>query len=151
MGRGYLLDVDPALGREHEERLLHAAIERQREVVLPLDVRGELDPEPPDDVAADVHAEDRFRMYLGLVGSGGELDAAGLAAPAGQHLGLDDDRSTELLGRLSRLGRRLGDAPIGDGDAEAAEELLALMLVEVHRAASLRVCSRSSTGIQAAD
>ena len=135
LGGGDLLDVDPALGREHEERLLHASIERQRQVVLALDVRGLLDPEPADDVAADVHAEDRLRVALGLLRSRGELDAAGLAAPAGQHLRLDDDLAAELLGRLPRLGRRLGDAPLRDGDAEAAEELLALVLVEVHRAA----------------
>ena len=62
LGRCHFLDVDPALRREHEQRLLHAAIERQRQVVLALDVRGLLDPEPADDVAADVHAEDRLRV-----------------------------------------------------------------------------------------
>ena len=53
-----LLDVDPALRREHEQRLLRAAVERDREVVLLRDVRRLLDPEPADDVAADVEAED---------------------------------------------------------------------------------------------
>ncbi len=33
-GPGNLLDLDPALAREHEERLLRAAVERDREVVL---------------------------------------------------------------------------------------------------------------------
>jgi hypothetical protein len=32
--RRHLLDVDAALGREHEERLLRAAVEGHREVVL---------------------------------------------------------------------------------------------------------------------
>ena len=85
-------------------------------------------------MAADVHSEDRLRVALGLFRSGGELDAAGLAAPAGQHLRLDDDLTAELLGRLPRLGRRRGYAPFRDRNAEAAEELLALVLVEVHRA-----------------
>ena len=62
-------------------------------------------------MAADVHPEDGLRVALGLFWSGGELDAAGLAAAAGQHLGLDDDLTTELLGRLPRLGRRRGYAP----------------------------------------
>ena len=134
VGRCDFLDVDPALRREHEERLFRAAVERQREVVLPLDVGGLLDPDPADDVAADVHAEDRFRVSLGLVRSGGELDAAGLAAAARKHLRLDDDLPAELIGGLPRLGGRRGDATLGDRNAEAAEELFALMLVEVHRA-----------------
>ena len=129
-----LLDVDPALGREHEERLLHTTVEGQRQVVLALDVGRLLDPEPADDVAADVHAEDRFAWSSASSGVAGELDAAGLAAPARQHLRLDDDLAAELLGRLPRLRRRLRDTSLGDRDAEAAEELLALMLVEVHRA-----------------
>ena len=57
-----------------------------------------LDPERADDVAADVHAEDvpGVLAHLGLVV--GELDAAGLAAPADQDLGLDHDRVADLVG-----------------------------------------------------
>src|SRR5206468_3792959 len=51
---GDLLDLDAALRREHEERLLHAAIERDREVVLLRDVGGLLDPKLVDDMAVDV-------------------------------------------------------------------------------------------------
>ena len=61
-----LLDVDPALRREHEERLLRAAVERDREVVLLRDVGGALDPERADDVAADVEPEDLPRLLLGV-------------------------------------------------------------------------------------
>ena len=64
---GDLLDVDPALGREHVERLLRAAVEGQREVVLLRDLRRLLDPEPADDVAADVEPEDLAGALLGLV------------------------------------------------------------------------------------
>ena len=38
--RGDLLDLDAALRREHEQRLLRAAVERDREVVLLRDVGG---------------------------------------------------------------------------------------------------------------
>ena len=55
---GQLLDVDPALGREHKQRLLLAAVEGDREVVLLRDVGRSLDPQPADDVAADVEPED---------------------------------------------------------------------------------------------
>ena len=51
-----LLDLDAALRREHEERLLRAAVERDREVVLLRDVGRLLDPELVDDVAVDVEA-----------------------------------------------------------------------------------------------
>ena len=72
-------------------------------------------------------------LLLGVRRIVGELHAARLAAAAGQHLRLDDDRAAELLGGLPRLLRRRREAPVGDGDAELLEELLALVLVEVHR------------------
>ena len=50
-------------------------------------------------MAADVEAEDLARLLLGVRRVVGELDAAGLAAAAGQHLRLDDDGAAELLGR----------------------------------------------------
>ena len=49
----------------------------------------------------------RVLARLALVG--GELDAAGLAAPADQHLRLDDDRIADLVGRRDGvLDRRDG-------------------------------------------
>ena len=132
-----LLDVDAALGREHVERLLRAAVERDREVVLLRDLGRLLDPEPADDVAADVEPEDVARLRLGVVRLVGELDAARLAAAAGQHLRLDDDLAAELLGGRARLLGRRREPPVGDRDPEAAEELLALVLVEIHGRASL--------------
>ena len=56
-----LLDLDPAVGREHEERLPGPAVERHREVVLARDLGGRLDPEPLDAVPADVETEDLAR------------------------------------------------------------------------------------------
>ena len=88
-------------------------------------------------MAVDVEAEDVARLRLGVGRIVGELDAAGLAAPAGQHLRLDDDGAAELLGRLARLLGSRGEAPFGDGDPDPAEEILALVLVEVHRRRTL--------------
>ena len=102
---GDLLDVDAALRREHEEGLLLAAVEREREVVLARDVGCLLDPQPAHDVSLDVHAEDRRRVCLGLVGRSGELDPTGFAATARQHLRLDDDVAAELFRRRRRLTR----------------------------------------------
>ena len=74
----------------------------------------------------------------GLVGRRRQLDAAGLAAAADQHLRLDDDGAADLGGRRPRLLGRERDAPVGDGDAEAREELLALVLVEIHASEASR-------------
>ena len=85
-------------------------------------------------MAADVETEDLARALGGLLGRRRQLDAAGLAAPAGEHLRLDDDGAAELgCGRL-RLAGRERDAPLRDGDAEAREQLLPLVLVEIHLA-----------------
>ena len=95
---GNRLDLDAALRAQHPEVLLRAAIERERRVVLLGDVGRVLDPDPLHDVALDVHAEDVAGVGANLVGVLGELDAAGLAAPADLHLRLDDDRIAGGLG-----------------------------------------------------
>ena len=96
---GDLFDVHAALDAEHHQRLLGRAVEQHRGVVLGGDVRGVLDPQRAHACALDVHPEDVAGVLarLGLVG--GELHAAGLAAPADQHLRLDDDRVADLVGR----------------------------------------------------
>jgi hypothetical protein len=133
---GDLLDVDAALRREHEERLLLAAVERDREVVLAFDVGGLLDPDAVNDVPADVHAEDVAGAGLGVVRALGELDPAGLPAAAGEHLRLHDDLAAELLRGRARLLRSGREPPLGDGDSEARKELLPLILVEIHPGAA---------------
>ena len=129
---GDLLDLDAALGGEHEERLLEATVEGDGEVVLGRDLGRALDPELAHDVSVDVEPEDRFGLALSVFRAVRELDAAGLPSAACQHLRLDDDLAAELLGGGARLGRRGGEPTLGDRDAEAAEELLALVLVEIH-------------------
>src|SRR5439155_11575378 len=129
---GDLLDLDATLRREHEERLLCAAVERDREVVLLRYVGCLLDPEPADDMPTDVEAEDLARLLLGVGGGLGELDAAGLATAAGEDLRLDDHRPAERGRSGAGLFRRHGEAAFGDGDADAAEELLALVFVQMH-------------------
>ena len=127
-----LFDLDTALRREHEERLLRASVERDREVVLLRDVGGLLDPELADDMAVDVEAEDPARLLLGVGRIVGELHAAGLAAAAGQDLGLDDDRAADRRRRSAGLFGRDREPSLGDRNADASEELFALILVEIH-------------------
>ena len=124
---GDFFDVHAALRREHHERLLRAAVEDDRGVVLGGDVGGTLDPDLLDLEAADVHAEDRVGVRLRLVGVLGDLDPAGLAAAADLHLCLDDDRKTEALGRLARRLRSVRMPPLGDRHAVLGEDLLSLV------------------------
>jgi hypothetical protein len=104
---------------------------------MPRDVRRALDPQRAHHVAADVHAEDVCCVlaHLGLVG--GELDPACLAAPADQHLGLDHHWIAEALGRLHRLLDRLCRLAVGHLQTVAGEQLLALVLQQIHVGAGL--------------
>ena len=101
------LDLDAALDAGDAEVVAVGAVDQEREVVLVLDVRGRRDQHPVHGVALDVHAEDVLGAGHGVLGGLGELDAAGLAAATGLHLGLDDDASALLLGgRCGVLGLR---------------------------------------------
>ena len=84
-------------------------------------------------MAVDVEPEDRAGLFLGVLRVLRELDPAGLAAAAGEHLRLDNDRAAEPLGRETRLVWGHRQPALRDRDPEAAEELLALVLVQVHR------------------
>ena len=133
---GDLFDVDSALGREHEERLLRAAVERQGEVVLARDVRRPLDPELGDGVAADVHAEDRLGVRLRLRRVLGDLDAARLSAAADLDLRLDHAGVADRLGGLDRLLDAGGRLALGHGNVVPREQQLALVFQKVHRGAA---------------
>ena len=100
-------------------------------VVLGGDLGGLLDQDPPDDVAADVHAQDPLGLLAGLGRVLGQLDAAGLAAAADLHLGLDDHGAADLGGGRLGLGRRPGDLAARDGHPVLGEQLLRLMLEQV--------------------
>ena len=128
IGGGDGLDLDATLGRQHQQVLLRAAVERERRVVLLGDVARALDPHSLDDVTLDVHAQDVGRVQSGLGGVVGQLDAAGLAAPADLHLGLDHDRVPGGIGLGDRLVDRRRDTARRHGDVVAGEVLLALIL-----------------------
>ena len=65
----------------------------------------------------------------------GELHAAGLAAPADQDLGLDDHRIADLVRRGHGVLDGRDGLAVGDLQPVAGEELLALILQEVHSGA----------------
>ena len=84
-------------------------------------------------MALDVHAQDVRGVLAALVGVARELDAAGLPAPADLHLGLDDDRIADAIGRGDRGVDRLDGLTRGDRDAVLREQLLALIFEQVQR------------------
>ena len=118
---GDLLDVHAAHPREHHHRLLGAAVEHDRGVVLLVDLGGLLDVELVDREAADVHPEDGLGVLLGLLAVVRELDPARLAAAADQDLGLDHARVAERLGGLDRLLHGGRGTALRDGDAVLGE------------------------------
>ena len=129
---GDLLDVDAADRREDHHRLLADAVPDDARVVLLLDLRARVDEHATRHVAVDLEREDLARVGLGLLGRVGELDAAGLHAPARQHLRLDHRRATDPLRDRARLGGVGREAVVGDGDAGALDDLARLVLEESH-------------------
>jgi len=134
--RGHALDVDAAPGREHDQRRFGAAVEDDGGVVLVGDLHRLSHPDLVDGEPADVHAEDRGRVLTGLLLVTGELDPARLAPAARQHLRLDHARIAELAGRRDRLGDGGHRASGLKRDPVAGEQLLALVLEEIHRPAA---------------
>jgi hypothetical protein len=132
------LDVHPALGGDHRQQLLLTAVEDHRGVVLGGDVGAtldpdRLDPERPLTVRTDdVHAEDRVGVGARLLGVLGDLDPARLAASTDQHLGLDRAGIADPPRSGNRVVDRGGDLAAWHGDAVLGEQLLALILEEVH-------------------
>ena len=113
---GDLLDVDPAHVAEQHHRPLRAAVPEHRGVVLLLDLGLRVDEHADRHVAADLELEDLGGVLGGLVGRVGELDAAGLHPPAGQHLRLDHRRAADPLGGLAGLVGGRAEAVLGDRD-----------------------------------
>src|SRR4051794_32822675 len=133
---GNRLDVHAAHAGDDRQQLLLGAVEDDRGVVLGGDVRSGLDPQLVHGEALDVHSEDGAGVIarLGLVAR--QLDAAGLAAAADAHLGLDRARIADLVRRGDGIVDRLGVLSLRHGNAVAGEELFSLILEEVHRRAA---------------
>ena len=72
-----------------------------------------------------------FAFSSASAGSSASLIPPALPRPPVSTCALTTTGPAELLGRGARLLRRLRRPPLRDGDAEALEELLALILVEV--------------------
>ena len=126
------LDLDAALGGGDAEVVAVGPVDQEGEVVLLGDVGRGRDQHAVDGEALDVHAEDLARLRDGVLRVLGQLHATGLAAAAGLDLGLDHDPAALRLGGcLGLLGR--GDhGAHRDRDVVLGEELLRLVLHQIH-------------------
>jgi hypothetical protein len=123
VGLGDLLDVDPAHRREDEARKLAHAVPDDSGVVLLLDLGLRADQQAARHVAVDLQLQDLARLALGLFRRVGETDAAGLHAPAGQDLRLDDDRTADVGRDPLDVLDRLCEAAGRDRDLLALQDL----------------------------
>ena len=102
--RGDFLDVHAAFRGEKDQRLARGNVMQDGGIELARNFGLLLDQDALDRIVADAHPENLARRLLRFVGSGGELDSAGLAALAGRHLRLDDARP-DIGGRHGRFRR----------------------------------------------
>ena len=130
---GDLLDVDPAHVGEQHHRALADPVPDDAGVVLVRDIGARVDQHAAGHVAVDLELEHVLGMSGGLVGGVGELHAAGLHPPAGQHLRLDHHRAGDLLGDRPRLLGRRRKPVLGDGDPRLGHDRPRLVLEETHR------------------
>ncbi len=147
---GDLLDIHAAGLGGDEGDAAGRTVDQDREIELARDLRAFLDIEPVDGAAGrpGLVGDQRAAKHLldlghHLVDRFGEADAAllaglgllepALAAAAGMDLGLHHpDRPAERLGRFLRLADREDGDAFRHRRAEAAEQLLGLVFVDVH-------------------
>ena len=158
-----LLDVHPALGRGHRHHPPGSPVDEHGNVVLARDVAALLDVEPPHGpprgpgLLREEHpAQHRTRVRPHLVeGAGNAHPAPALGisleparAPSpGMDLGLDHPGAAppDRLGRRDRLAHRERGAAPRNRHAKGPQELLRLVLVDVH-ASSLPEDGRPAPG-----
>ena len=145
--RRHLLDLDAALGRRHHRRTIGGAVDHHAEVELARDLTGTLDEQPADDPALGAGLvgderlpEERARRRVRLADVAHDLHAASLTAPAGVDLGFHDAGKAHPRGGRDGSVDRVAGLPVRHGDLVTPEELLRLMLMDVHGHLIVRRC-----------
>ena len=134
---GELLDLHAALvGRHREERAV-GTVQEVGDVVLLLDLGAGVDEHAVHRVPLDVHPEDLLGRRSRVVGRLGDLHTACLAAATDLDLRLDHRDAAEAFGDRSRFVRCGRDLAEAHGDTELLEQLLCLVLEQVHRSWSV--------------
>jgi len=148
VGLGDLLDLHATLDAGDAEVLAVRAVQQEGEVVLVHDACAGGDQHAVDGEALDLHAQDVRGVLLGLVGGLGQLDTACLPSPAGLDLRLDH-HDPELLGGCASLLGGAGHDAFGHRHAVLGEELLRLVLHQVHWSTKFLASSLSAWGASA--
>ena len=131
--RGDFLDVHAAFGGEQDQRLARGNVMQDGGIEFARNFGLLLDQHALDRIVADAHAENLAGHLLRFVRSGGELDAAGLAALAGRHLRLDDARP-DIRGRHGRFGRADAERAARHRNAGRRQnQRFCSVFLEVHR------------------
>src|SRR5207247_7041745 len=150
-------DLHAAVRVRHHHDPLALAVEHQADVQLPLDRRRLLDQQAMyrETLGAGLYRHERLaqQVFRGLadvrVGRA-ELHPARLAAGPGVDLRLHDPAGAADFARpIDGLLGTVRDAALGNGDAEAREQLLGLVLVDVHGYARV-VASAGAPAVRAA-
>src|SRR5690606_37324937 len=139
---GHLLDLDAAIGADHEHRALRRAIDHETEIELAGDIEPLLDEQATDDAALGTglvsherHAEHGRCGFEGGLRILDHLDASTLASSSRVNLRLDDDgAAAEAFGSRLRFSGCEDDFALWNRDAVLCEDGLALVLVDLHRA-----------------
>ena len=125
---------------------LGAAVERDREVVLALDVGRALDPERRDGGRGCRGRGSPRACCSASAGSAASLMPPALPRPPMSTCALTTTGPASCSAAASRLVRGVGDDRPPRRDAEAREQLLALVLVEIHRRGSVE--GRAVSGVR---
>ncbi|MNQ24133.1 hypothetical protein D3C85_373180 [compost metagenome] len=144
-----LLDVHATFGGRHEHDTTAGAIDHRAQVQLLGDVGAGLNQNLVDRLAAGVGlvghqtlaqpvGGERLGVFLAL----DQLDAARFTAATGMHLSLDDPLgAADFVAGFCGFFRSAYGETLGYGQAVFSEQLLTLILVEIH------ACLPSSLGI----
>ena len=152
---GDLLDVDPAhVGEEHHGALA-GAVPDDAGVVLVGDVGAVVHEHAAGHVTVDLQVQDVLGVARRVLRGVREPHAAGLHPAAGQDLGLDHDRTGDLLGDPPRLVGRLGEPVLRDRDPGLGHDRPRFVFEETHlgrgnvavRASPWRAVSHTSTSV----
>ena len=135
-----VLDLHAALRGGDDHHALRLAVEHEAQIELLGDGDAAFDIEAVDDLARgaglvrdQLLAEEFVGGIEHFVLRAAELDAARLAAAAGVDLGLDDpELAADLARPVGRLLGAVGQRALGNGHAEAGQDFLGLILVNVH-------------------
>src|SRR5262249_40374188 len=140
----HLLDVHTAGGRSHKDQRRRGAVEQYPQIKLLLDPQSFLDEQRMNRSAFrtrlgrdQIHSDHLSRQVVNVFRRAREFDTAALAAPAGVDLRFDDHWQPQFFGGLLGLGDRTRNLPARDFDVETAQQFLTLILMNLHRNASV--------------